>query len=215
LEGVAPELVYTPNSGFHGTDSFTYLVNDGTQDSNVAQVTFRVNPPPSDPTGVIVSSTTIPTTTVDGSQVAVLQAEDPNFNETHVFELVAGEGDTHNARFTIEGNQLIARSDFSSEAGQIFSVRVRVTDSSGRSHERALVFQGVNATSDVVINEIFYDPPGNARTEFVELHNPTSGSVDLSGWSFTSGISYTFPAGSEIPPGGYAVVAMDPAAFLQ
>ena len=66
----------------------------------------------------------------------------------------------------------------------------------------------------IVINEIFYDPPGNARTEFVELHNPTANGIDVSGWQFTKGIEFTFPAGTMIAAGGYAVVSMDPAAFL-
>jgi len=39
-------FVYTPNSGFLGTDSFTYLANDGTLNSNTATVTIRVNAPP-------------------------------------------------------------------------------------------------------------------------------------------------------------------------
>lgn len=36
-------FVYTPNSDFNGTDSFTYRANDGTEDGNVATVTITVN----------------------------------------------------------------------------------------------------------------------------------------------------------------------------
>jgi VCBS repeat-containing protein len=35
-------LTYTPNADFNGTDSFTYVANDGTKDSNVATVTIAV-----------------------------------------------------------------------------------------------------------------------------------------------------------------------------
>ena len=35
---------YVPSANFHGTDSFTYRVNDGTADSNLATVTITVNP---------------------------------------------------------------------------------------------------------------------------------------------------------------------------
>jgi VCBS repeat-containing protein len=35
---------YTPNIDFNGIDTFTYLANDGTDDSNVATVTITVNP---------------------------------------------------------------------------------------------------------------------------------------------------------------------------
>jgi hypothetical protein len=42
-------FVYTPNANFHGTDTFTYKANDGTDDSNVATVTITVNAPPPPP----------------------------------------------------------------------------------------------------------------------------------------------------------------------
>jgi hypothetical protein len=66
----------------------------------------------------------------------------------------------------------------------------------------------------VIINEIHYDPPDPTRLEeFVELYNLGSAQMDLSGWYFSSGIDYTFPAGTVIEPDGYLVVAQDPAAW--
>ncbi len=35
---------YTPNADFNGTDSFTYIANDGTVDSNVATISITVTP---------------------------------------------------------------------------------------------------------------------------------------------------------------------------
>jgi subtilisin family serine protease len=43
LSGTAPNLIYTPADDFYGTDSFTFKVNDGEFDSNVATVTITVN----------------------------------------------------------------------------------------------------------------------------------------------------------------------------
>ncbi len=43
LSGTAPNLVYTPNAGFNGADSFTFTVNDGTVDSAAATVDITVN----------------------------------------------------------------------------------------------------------------------------------------------------------------------------
>ena len=42
LSGTAPNLTYTPNQDYTGTDSFTFSVNDGTTDSNTATVTLTV-----------------------------------------------------------------------------------------------------------------------------------------------------------------------------
>jgi VCBS repeat-containing protein len=35
---------YTPNADYSGSDSFTYVANDGTEDSDIATVTLTVNP---------------------------------------------------------------------------------------------------------------------------------------------------------------------------
>ena len=44
LTGTAPNLTYTPNKGFSGTDSFTFKTNDGKADSVVATVKMTVKP---------------------------------------------------------------------------------------------------------------------------------------------------------------------------
>ncbi len=44
LSGTAPDLTYTPDANFNGSDSFTFKVNDGTVDSNTATVTITVTP---------------------------------------------------------------------------------------------------------------------------------------------------------------------------
>ncbi|MFV1965927.1 MAG: Ig-like domain-containing protein [Pirellulaceae bacterium] len=51
LTGTAPNLTYTPNGGFTGTDTLTYQVNDGVSSSAVATVTITV----SDATPITVS----------------------------------------------------------------------------------------------------------------------------------------------------------------
>ncbi|MGV0795305.1 Ig-like domain-containing protein, partial [Mycolicibacterium sp. XJ1819] len=37
-------FTYTPDDDFYGTDTFTYLANDGELDGNTATVTITVNP---------------------------------------------------------------------------------------------------------------------------------------------------------------------------
>ena len=39
-------LTYTPNTDYSGTDSFTFIANDGSLDSNIAIVSIKVNIPP-------------------------------------------------------------------------------------------------------------------------------------------------------------------------
>ena len=71
-----------------------------------------------------------------------------------------------------------------------------------------------SAPAGVVINEILYHPASeDSREEFIELHNTDAIAADVSGWQITSGVACVFPAGTMIAPGGYLVVAADPAVF--
>jgi len=71
--------------------------------------------------------------------------------------------------------------------------------------------------AQVVINELMYSPRDGVSeaAEYLELFNPGTTDVDLSGWSFSSGIKLTFPPGSSIGAGRYLVIARDPAVFRQ
>jgi hypothetical protein len=60
---------------------------------------------------------------------------------------------------------------------------------------------------DIVINELMYHPLSeNDDDQFIELFNKGTNSVNLAGWQFTSGVSFTFPSVS-LAPQGYLVVA--------
>ena len=57
------------------------------------------------PTALILSSSTVFENQVSGAQVGTLSAEDQD-NDTHSYSLVAGEGDTDNGSFAIQGLNL-------------------------------------------------------------------------------------------------------------
>lgn len=80
-----------------------------------------------------------------------------------------------------------------------------------------VVFSAIRALAAPVINEIMYRPgttyPENAGLEFIELHNPDSAAVDLSGWAITTGADYMIPSGTTLAAGGYLVIAANPTAL--
>ncbi len=81
------------------------------------------------------------------------------------------------------------------------------------------LFLSPSIFADVVINEFSYDPSdegeeGGALREFIELYNPGSETVDLTGYSFSAGIQYTFPDGSTLAPNSYLVVARVPTLWM-
>ncbi len=67
------------------------------------------------------------------------------------------------------------------------------------------------ADAVVVFNEVMYHP-ANTETNFewVELHNQLAVDVDISEWSVSGGIQFTFPVGSVIKGRSYAVLAIAP-----
>ena len=78
------------------------------------------------------------------------------------------------------------------------------------------------APSDIVITELMYHAPDGdatfANLEFIELTNTGPDPVDLSGWSFTAGITLAtgdlkLPSGTVVPPGGFLVGSSDTALF--
>ncbi len=107
---------------------------------------------------------------------------------------------------------MIANDCIAPDLGQNISIRVRVTDNTGRFFDKVIVLPVVAPVRHVQINEIHYNPPHNSvPVEYIELHNPLATSVNVSGWQFTDGVDYTLPSGTSIPANGYLVISQDPA----
>jgi autotransporter-associated beta strand protein len=62
---------------------------------------------------------------------------------------------------------------------------------------------------DIVINELMYDPITTDDFQYIELYNKGTNTVNLGGWQFTAGVTYTFPTNAVIGPNGYVVVGLD------
>ena len=63
---------------------------------------------------------------------------------------------------------------------------------------------------DIVINELMYDPiSGNDDDQYIELYNKGTNTVNLAGWQFTAGVTFTFPEHLPSAPNGIVVVAQE------
>ena len=100
LTGTAPDLTYTPEPGWSGTDTFTFTVDDGTAASSVATVTVTVQPPDTTPPPVDPTPTPEPNhpptardqtvTTTEDAHVAVTLAGDDPDGDTLAYTVVDG-----------------------------------------------------------------------------------------------------------------------------
>jgi hypothetical protein len=108
--------------------------------------------------------------------------------------------------------------------GRTCRVRVRMKNSLGRwSHWSPPVEFTTGAPAQppattLKITEVMYHPLQQSSIhqsefEFIELKNVGDAPLDLSNMSFTVGISYTFPVGSMLSPGAFAVLARNPVWF--
>jgi gliding motility-associated-like protein len=133
LSGVIPNLTYTPSLNYNGSDSFTFKVNDGSTDSNVATVSITVNPAPDAPvannqsvTAIedIVKSITLTGTDADGDALTYIVVAAPthgtlngsapnltytpdlNYNgpDSFTFKVNDGSSDSNIATVTINVN---------------------------------------------------------------------------------------------------------------
>gem|GEM_PF-3865804 len=107
------------------------------------------------PTNIALSSNTIgenmPVNTVIGN----LSTTDPDAGDTFTYSLVVGVGDTDNASFNINGNQLRSCLTFDFETKSSYSIRVRSTDAGSLNFEKVFTITIVNnndAPTDIALS---------------------------------------------------------------
>src|SRR5579859_668325 len=66
--------------------------------------------------------------------------------------------------------------------------------------------------SDIVINELMYDPiSGNDDDQYIELYNRSANPVDLSGWDLRGAVNFTFPVNTLLSPDNCLVISRNAA----
>jgi plastocyanin/DNA/RNA endonuclease YhcR with UshA esterase domain len=78
-----------------------------------------------------------------------------------------------------------------------------------------LLLISISVKSQIVFSEIMYNPPeaGADTLEFLELYNTSPSAVDLSGWSFSAGLTMVFEEGVIIDAGEYLTLCINKNAF--
>ena len=87
------------------------------------------------PTGITLSSNTVLRNQSIGTVIGNLSAVDADSSDSFTYELVSGAGSTHNANFSVIGNQLVTAAVFDGSRS-IFYIRIRVTDEAGTKFEK-------------------------------------------------------------------------------
>ena len=145
-------------------------------------VIVHINALPSPPDDITLDSNTFPAGSPIGTLIGGLTSSDLN-GGVHTYSLVAGDGDTDNAKFQLDGDQIETAADFSALGGSTLSVRIRSTDDGGLSFEKAIALS-VTGDSDVDNLQDSWELSFGTLANFTGLANgpgPGDGTGDFDG----------------------------------
>ncbi|MEQ8711434.1 MAG: cadherin domain-containing protein [Cyclobacteriaceae bacterium] len=98
----------------------------------------------SPPTDITLSNNQLQEGSAAGTTVGTLSTTDADAGETFDYALIAGDGSTNNAAFTIDGNNLNMSQVIDFEDNPSLAVRISATDSRGASVEKAFTIEVTN-----------------------------------------------------------------------
>lgn len=111
------------------------FTGDYGNDCHLDELKIEALPNNEPPTAVALDNTSIDENQAIGSLVGSLSTTDADTADTHTYTLVAGDGDTDNAAFSINGNTLLSAEIFDFEVKNNYAIRVRSTDAAGATTE--------------------------------------------------------------------------------
>ncbi|MGK7959359.1 M10 family metallopeptidase C-terminal domain-containing protein, partial [Crocosphaera sp.] len=123
--------------------------------------TVTVNEVNDVPTDLTISDITINENEPINTTVGTFNTTDPDTEETFTYRLVAGDGDTDNDLFIIEGNTLRTNTIFDFETENTYSIRVETSDSNNNTYAESITI----SIEDVNETMITLDIDGNAIVE--------------------------------------------------
>jgi len=135
----------------HLLDVRAVSINEGGMeavDDDGVHVAAAGNRPPE---AVLLSGDGIEENAATGTVVGTLAAIDPDFGDAFVYEIVAGEGDSGNPLFAIDGDRLVAGAAFDFETQASHSIRVRATDVQGEWVEQVVVIDIINVVETFTV----------------------------------------------------------------
>ena len=88
------------------------------------------------PSNILLSANTVDEAKAIGTVIGNLTTTDGTKNDAHTYTLVAGDGDTDNASFTIDGDNLKSAKIFDYEVKNSYSIRLRTTDKTSKTFDK-------------------------------------------------------------------------------
>jgi len=207
-------FTYTPVENFNGAASFTYQASDGGRLSAPVTVSLTVTAVNDAPLARNDSYSTGPGLTISTAAPAGVLANDSDAESAPLTAAQLTAPAHGGLTFSPDGSfTYVPDPGFSGTDSFLY----RISDGVLFSESATATIVVAQADQDIVINEIMYRAgsgfPEDTAREFIELHNRGLTPVDLTGWTISAGVTFAFPAGTILAPGGYLVAAANVAAF--
>ncbi|MDA8938108.1 FG-GAP-like repeat-containing protein, partial [Flavobacteriaceae bacterium] len=203
------DVVYVSTSDIAASDSFTFKVNDGSEDSEAATIGIAIATVNDEPTKVNLSSLTIDENAA-ATEIGTLSTDDLDTNDTFTYELVSGEGDTDNSLFTIDTDKLKNTDAFDFETKSSYSIRIKSTDSGSASIEGVFAIT-VNNINDISISSEVtstYCDGSDGIGAITIVTSETNGEVTYT-WTGPNGFSSTNQNLTGLESGTYELTVKD------
>jgi len=188
LSGTAPNLIYTPDPYWNGTDSFAFTANDGKVDSNIATVTIEVTPvnyPPTLSSIIVIPTEPAP---INTPFTATATFSDPDWEDTHTANWNWGDGSSSTG-IVNEAGKLINGSHTYLQPG-VYTITLTLSD--GHTTATA-IYQYV----------VVYDPNGGFVTGGGWINSPPGAyrpNPNLTGKA-NFGFEVKYKKGATVPSG--------------
>ncbi len=182
---VGNALRFDISSDFEAKNSYSVRIeiNDGNLGLYSEAFTILINDVNEPPTALAVVGGSIAENNAVNATVATLTAVgDPDAGASHTFDLVSGAGDTDNASFSIDSNELKLAVVANFETKNSYSVRIRATDHMGGEFEKSLTISITNVIegSSLGVNGNGHTVPhGDVSPEVAD--NTNFGSIPMNG----------------------------------
>ena len=124
--------------------------NGGTYEEVFSIVVVDVNEAP---VSLSLSANSIDENNTVGDIIGNFSTTDPDTDDTHTYALVAGDGDSDNASFTIDAGQLKSAEVFDYEVKLLYSIRVQTNDGNGGILESTFTVMIIDVDEVTNINQ--------------------------------------------------------------
>ncbi len=129
--------IWTAGEFVSGNEPFSYT-GDGSQNGASFWQASSANVAPTD---IILDNSIINENLATDALIGSLSSEDEDITDAHSYSLIAGEGDTDNASFNINSNELRASESFNFEDKDTYSIRIQTDDNNGGVFDKSFTIQ--------------------------------------------------------------------------